>query len=180
MILSNKELLSLVELRKLIIKPITEDTIRENGVDLSIGDEICELVHYSDSDGVVLKAYEKYDEDYLRRNFYRCWHADKYTIKPHRRYLLTTLEYVKLPPDIMGFVNQRSTVARLGLFIPPTIIDAGFEGQITVELIGGEFPIELKRGQRFLHIVFAEISSPVQYRGKYQYQSGVKLPVLPL
>jgi len=179
LILSNNELYELIRRRKLVIKPLGDDTIRENGVDLSLGDEICELAHYEYGDAL-LEAYEKYDEEYLRRKFYRCWHADRYVIKPHRRYLLTTREYVKLPPDIMGFVNQRSTVARLGLFIPPTIIDAGFEGQITVELIGSEFPIELRKGQRFLHVVFAQISSPVQYRGKYQYQTGVKLPVLPL
>ncbi|RLG59410.1 hypothetical protein DRN86_04285 [Candidatus Geothermarchaeota archaeon] len=79
-----------------------------------------------------------------------------------------------------GIIFHNSTYARLGCFIPPTIIDAGFKGQLTIEMVGGEFPVELKAGERFLHVVFAKLTSPVQkpYKGKYQEQTGVKLPIL--
>jgi len=77
----------------------------------------------------------------------------------------------------MAFVNLRSSFARLGLLIPPTIVDAGFEGQLTIELIGSSFPVKLKKGTRFLHLIFDRTLTPVEYpyRSKYQGQRGVTL-----
>jgi dCTP deaminase len=83
-----------------------------------------------------------------------------------------------MPDDLMGFVNLRSSYARIGLTIPPTIIDAGFEGQVVVEVVGGEVPVDLYPGDRFIHVVFAKLSKPVEkpYRGVYQGQRGIVLP----
>ena len=101
-------------------------------------------------------------------------------IKPNEHVLLVTEEYLRLPNDIMAFVNLRSSFARLGLTIPPTIVDAGFEGQLTIELVGSTFPIKLKRDTRLLHLIFAKTLSPVErvYQGRYQGQTGVTLPRL--
>jgi len=76
----------------------------------------------------------------------------------------------------------RSTYARMGLSIPPTIVDAGFEGHLTIEIIGGGFPIKIYSGQGFLHIIFCKLTSPVgkPYDGKYLGQQGVTFPRLPV
>lgn len=85
-----------------------------------------------------------------------------------------TREVVKMPNDLMAFVHLRSTWARQGWLIPPTIIDAGFEGDITLEItkVGG--PGYVPVGQRFAHVVFAKLSTPSEpYNGKYQGQRGI-------
>ena len=46
----------------------------------------------------------------------------------------TTAEYIKMPNDLMAFVQLRSTWARQGIMLPPTVVDAGFEGNITLEI----------------------------------------------
>ena len=85
----------------------------------------------------------------------------------------STREWVKMPNDLMAFVQLRSTFARKGIMLPPTIIDAGFSGAITLE-IASFADIELPIGQRFDHVVFAKLSNPTQpYNGKYQYQRGI-------
>lgn len=177
MILSNRDIEEYLKSGELVIEPRTEETVRENGVDLRIGSEVCEL-----ASAMPLHAGKEYREDELRGFYYKCIRGDEFTIRPLGRYLLTTLEYVRLPPNVMAFVNQRSSVARLGLFIPPTIVDAGFEGELTIELIGGGFPVVLRKGMRFLHLVFAEMKTPTDkpYSGKYLGQRGVKLPKLPI
>lgn len=85
-----------------------------------------------------------------------------------------TFEYIALPNNLIGFCNLRSTLARLGLFIPPTVIDAGFEGRLVIEILGR---IELLKdivGKRFLHVVFAETKTPSSgYRGQYQGQMEI-------
>jgi len=72
----------------------------------------------------------------------------------------------------------RSTYARFGLYIPPTVVDAGFHGQLTIEIIGSNLPVKIYPNQRFLHLIFVKTSSPVYkpYTGKYQKQTGVTPP----
>lgn len=82
-------------------------------------------------------------------------------------------EYLELPDDLMAFVNLRSTWARCGLFIPPTIVDAGFKGDLTLEIVNyGDQPLPL--GQPFAHLIFARLSNPSEpYDGRYQGQMGI-------
>lgn len=176
MILSDFDLRNYIRSGRLLVEPFDEFIVRENGLDLRIGGEVCELVESDE----VLDPYSVSEEDV--RKFYSCWRALEFIVKPYRRYLLTTLEYVKVPPELMAFVELRSTFARMGLSIPPTIIDGGFEGQITIELHGSSFPVKLKQGTRFLHVVFSRVSSPIEkpYRGSYQGQKGVRLPKVPI
>jgi len=175
MILSDFDLRAYLNSGRLKIEPFSEDIIRENGVDLRLGREYCKLV---ESDNVLDLTKGEPAEDIKQR--YLCKESDIILLEPNSRYLLHTLEYISLPPELMAFVEIRSTFARLGLLIPPTIIDGGFEGQITIELLATSFPVKIPAGTRLLHVVFAKLTTPVTkpYRGKYQGQRGVTLPIL--
>ena len=73
----------------------------------------------------------------------------------------------------MAFVELRSTWARQGLLIPPTVVDAGFIGQLTLEVVAMR-DIPTPYGQRFAHLIFAQLLRPTSpYCGKYQGQSGI-------
>jgi len=171
MILGDRDLRYYIKKGLIVVDPFDESIIRENGLDLRLGGEIARMRNPG----------EPFDtknppSDYSK--YYVIERGDSFIIHPHEHVLLTTLEYIKLPDDIMAFVNLRSTYARLGIYAPPTIVDAGFEGTLTIELVGGQFPVKLYKGERFLHLVFAKTTSPVErpYRGKYQGQRGVMLP----
>lgn len=85
-----------------------------------------------------------------------------------------TVEYIAMPRNLIGFCNLRSTLARMGLFIPPTIIDAGFEGKLVIEILGRIDLLSKVVGKRFLHVIFAETKSPsTGYRGQYQGQKEI-------
>lgn len=172
MILSDFDLRAYLSSGRLRVDPFSEEIVRENGIDLRLGKNYCMVV---ESDSVLNLSK---NEDLSK--YYECSESEEFILRPNKRYLLHTLEYVSLPPELMGFVELRSTFARLGLMIPPTIIDGGFEGQITIEVLSTSFPINLRAGIRFLHVVFSKLTTPVSkpYRGKYQGQRGVKLPVL--
>ena len=105
---------------------------------------------------------------------YREIEAETITIPPHSFMLATTLEYIKLPANISAFVEGRSSIGRIGLFIENAgWIDAGFEGKITLELYNANsLPIKLQAGRRICQIVFCTMDRPAQipYRGKYQGQ----------
>lgn len=85
-----------------------------------------------------------------------------------------TRETITMPNDLMGFVQLRSTWARKGFIVPPTVIDAGFHGTVTLEIAKFGEPGYVPLGQRFAHVIFAKLSTPSKpYDGKYQGQSGI-------
>lgn len=100
--------------------------------------------------------------------------VDSINVSPGGFTLGVTREVITMPNDLMAFVHLRSTWARHGWLIPPTIIDAGFHGDITLEItkVGG--PGYVPVGKRFAHIIFAKLSTPSEpYNGKYQGQRGI-------
>jgi len=91
--------------------------------------------------------------------------------------LATTLEYIELPEDLTAFVEGRSSLGRLGLFIENAgWVDAGFKGQLTLELFNANsYSIRLYPEMRICQLVFAMVDQkPLRpYSGKYQGQRGV-------
>ncbi|RLF16133.1 MAG: dCTP deaminase [Thermoprotei archaeon] len=177
MILSDFDLRNYIKSGRLVVKPFTESTLRENGIDLRIGDQIARLKR---TDKVFDITQFMKNGGYNIGDFFEIEEGEEFLIRPFEHVLISSLEYLELPNDLMGFVELRSTFARIGLVIPPTIIDAGFKGQITLEVRGAPFPVRLRRGMRFAHVIFAKLTSPVlnPYRGKYFGQRGVTLPKL--
>ncbi len=172
MILSDRDIEALIRLGDLKVDPLRDDTIRENGLDLRRGRGFCRFKETKK----VLDTRSPSDPE----EFYECGEDESIVVKPYEHVLLHTEEYIRLPDYIAGLVNLRSTFARLGLYIPATVVDAGFEGQLTIEVIGSSFPVRLYAGERFLHLVLLRLSSPARnpYNGAYAKQKGVRLPKL--
>lgn len=149
---------------------IENNLVGSNSLDLRIGSKIIRLK----SSNEVLDS-EKLDD---LKEYYTLEEDEEFIIEPREHILLTSQEYLKIPVNIMGFVNLKSTYARLGLSIPPTIVNAGSEGELTIELIGGPFPIKIRRGAKIVQIIFVKLSSPAQkpYRGRYHNQRGPTPP----
>lgn len=97
-------------------------------------------------------------------------------IKPKEFVLATTKEYIKLPNDLTAFVEGRSSIGRMGLFVQNAgWVDPGFEGEITLELFNAsDNTIKLVGGMRIAQLVFAQLDRPAgnPYNGKYQGQKG--------
>jgi len=171
MFLSGYDILRYMAQGLLEIEPFSREIIRENGVDLRIGDEIARQKNIKPMcSSININNIGDYMIIEKCNNVIRI---------PSKTFILaSTLEKVKLSARLIGFCCLRSTWARLGLIIPPTIIDAGFEGQLTIELYNaGSLDVDIPVGARFLHVVFAETLSPcTPYVGKYQHQKGVTLP----
>ena len=106
---------------------------------------------------------------------YRDIESDSVIIPAHHFLLATTQEYVKLPSDITAFIEGRSSIGRIGLFIQNAgWIDPGFEGRVTLELYNANsLPIKLQSGRRICQIVFSKIDKPAKnpYSGKYKGQT---------
>lgn len=170
MILGGDEIRRLIASGRLSVDPLRDDVIRENGLDLRIGREYAIYAYEGDT-------IRPCDLDDARRFFRAVKDAEEIAIPPRNFVLLTTEEYVRMPEDVAGLANLRSSLARYGLVIPPTVVDAGFEGQITIEVVN-ESPntIVLRPGLRFLHLILVRAEGAGRYQGRYQGQRGVTPP----
>jgi len=131
---------------------------------------------------------DRYDPSQVEARWYQEWEARGYfhaetaspkkpyaiVIPPHSFLLATTREYIRLPNDLTAFVEGRSSIGRIGLFIQNAgWVDPGFEGTITLELYNANrLPIRLQEGRRICQLVFARMDQVAHrpYQGKYQFQ----------
>ena len=163
MILSDKTIKQMMLDQTLVIDPITDESIQPASVDCRIGDHYLTLDN-TGMDIITMDSEIKYRE--IEGEFI--------TIPPHTFLLATTHEYIKLPNNLTAFVEGRSSIGRMGLFIQNAgWVDPGFEGNITLELYNANsLPIKLQKGRRVCQLVFCQMDQEAEnpYRGKYQGQ----------
>ena len=164
MILSDCSLRRRLSEGHLEITPLNHDQIQPGSVDFHIGDSFSVLVNR----GEAIQFDSPVEYSTVKQS--------QYLLHPKSFVLATTLEYFKLPDFLTAFVEGRSSVGRLGLFIQNAgWVDPGFEGEITLELFNAsDVPILLKSGDRVGQLVFAQLdmSAHKPYQGKYQGQRG--------
>jgi dCTP deaminase len=107
---------------------------------------------------------------------------EPFVIQPGTFFLGATLETITLPDDIVGRVDGKSSLGRLGLLVHATAgyIDPGWTGQLTLELSNqSQMPIALFRGMRIAQISFLRLTTPADrpygssgLGSKYQGQTG--------
>ena len=102
--------------------------------------------------------------------------TSRYILEPNLFVLASTAELIRVPVNMAAYVEGRSSIGRLGLQIQNAgFIDAGFHGQITLELENqSSFPIVLQSGVRICQIVFVQMTADAEkpYCGKYNGQTG--------
>lgn len=163
MILSDKTLKEMISNGSLGVSPLDEESIQPASIDCRLGDDFL-VVEDRQMDTISLSS----------EIIYRKITGPTITIPPHSFLLATTMEYVKLPNDLTAFVEGRSSIGRIGLFIQNAgWVDPGFEGQITLELYNANsLPIRLEAGRRICQLVFCRMDQAAltPYKGKYQGQ----------
>jgi dCTP deaminase len=123
--------------------------------------------------------------DTHKKNSLRFYYQKKKTrsilIRPREKLLVSSIEQLRMPDDMIGLVSLRSSYARLGLQASVCFVDPGFIGQLTFEISGGDFPVLLHMGDRMFHAIFVHLrgKSEKLYQGRYQKQKGVTLPIFP-
>ena len=105
-----------------------------------------------------------------------------FILHPTEFVLGSTMERVALPDDLVGRLEGKSSLGRLGLLIHSTagFVDAGWDGQLTLELSNvASLPITLYPGMKIGQISFMRMTTPADtpygagsLGSKYQGQRG--------
>jgi len=164
-VLGRSELLKRLQGENPIISPILSDRqIGASSVDLRMGN-LALMVRARGSshvDPAAAKSATTLHEIEIDRQQkherYEIPFGNRLLLHPGSLALVPTLEWLKLPDDLMGTVTARSTWAREGLSIATaTLIEPNYEGIATLELSNlGQIPIALYPGLRIAQIAFAK------------------------
>lgn len=101
----------------------------------------------------------------------KCW-----KIYPGEFVLAHSLESFNIPSNLTGLLFCKSSYARLGMNMAPTVLKSGWSGQLVLEIYNQtKVPMTIYEGCGIGTIYFAEHteSSLNPYDGKYQHQEGV-------
>ena len=85
--------------------------------------------------------------------------------------LASAIEEFQMPRNMTGIVHDKSTWARKGLSVFNTVIEPGWNGFLTLELVyhGSEI-LHIKAGSGIAQVLFHQNAEYAQYTGKYQNQ----------
>jgi len=95
---------------------------------------------------------------------------------PQEYVLVSTLESIKMPTDIMAVLYPRSSTNRKGISLDLTgIIDAGYEGQLVLPIRNNtrSQAVRLYPGERVCQVVFEELKNEVSPRPSKYHQKDI-------
>jgi len=110
--------------------------------------------------------------------------TDVCVIPPNSFVLARTVEYFKIPKDVLVICLGKSTYARCGLIVNVTPLEPGWEGHVTLEISNTTpLPAKVYANEGIAQFLFYRGESPCEVTyadrgGKYMKQTGVTLPRL--
>lgn len=91
--------------------------------------------------------------------------------------IASAIEEFNMPNNLVGVVHDKSTWARQGLSVFNTVIEPGFKGGLTLELVfHGNKELIIPAGSGIAQVIFSTLARDARYNGKYQGQSTDPVP----
>lgn len=161
-----------------ISKGVVSYGLSSYGYDIRVGNEFMIFTNI----GATLVDPKKFDE----KNVVQVDTSDVgYCIVPPNSFALArTIEYFKIPRDVLCICLGKSTYARCGIIVNVTPFEPEFEGHITIEISNTTpLPAKIYSNEGIAQVLFFSADSVCEqsYKdksGKYQYQQGITLPRL--
>ena len=167
-----------------MIEPFSEKQIREGvvsyglssyGYDLRVSDEF-KIFTNVNSAIIDPKAFDE-------RSFVSV-QAESVIVPPNSFALARSVEYFRIPRDILTICVGKSTYARCGIIVNVTPFEPEWEGFVTLEISNTTpLPAKIYANEGLCQILFYKGNEPCEIsyadrKGKYQKQQGIVLPKL--
>jgi len=156
MVLSDRSIKEALETGRIIIEPLGDDCIQPSSVDVHVDQYFRVFRNHSQRVIDVREAQEDLTE------LIDVGTETPMILHPGEFMLGSTTERIAIPDDIVGRLDGKSSLGRLGLVIHSTagFIDAGWDGHITLELSNvANLPITLYPGMKIGQISFFEMTT---------------------
>ncbi|MBM3613594.1 MAG: dCTP deaminase [Alphaproteobacteria bacterium] len=169
---------------KSMIEPFTEGQVREGvisyglssyGYDARVGPD---FKIFTNVDSAVV------DPKHFDANSFVDRRTDMCVIPPNSFALAHTVEYFRIPRDVLVICLGKSTYARCGIIVNVTPLEPEWEGQVTIEISNTTpLPARIYANEGICQFLFLKGDAPPETsyadrKGKYMGQRGVSLPRL--
>ncbi len=157
MILSDKTLKEYITSGKIIVKPFDPSHVQPASIDLTLDNNfrIFKHVNYGLID--IKEDFGEYTEPMTVKD------EDKFVLHPDEFVLGSTREWVEIPRDLVGRIEGKSSLGRLGVIVHATagFVDPGFKGNLTLEISNvGKIPIALYPGMKIAQFSVMQLTTP--------------------
>ncbi len=163
MILSDKDIKANIEKERIIIRPKPDYAVQLGAcsLDLHMGKDV-KIFKYTECPYIDLK-----DQKSIESIMADVEISDEkpFVLRPRDFILAITEEYIELPNDLVGRLDGRSSLGRLGLVVHSTAarFDPGWKGKAVMEIGNmGIIPIILYPGIRICSLMFETLTNPVE------------------
>lgn len=152
-----------------LIKPFDEDQVQPASYDVRLGDTF-RVFDLNDIEAIDLSDPSTFEN---LTNTRKLGSKDKFVLHPGEFALAQTEEAVSIPDNMVGRIEGKSSLGRLGLIVHATAgyLDPGFNGRITLEMTNlVRVPIILRPGIMIAQLSFQYLESACAhpYEGRYQ------------
>jgi len=169
-------------IEKEMIKPFVDEQKSDNnisyglssyGYDARVSNE---FKIFTDVDSVIVDPKNFKKNSFVSRTGKEC------IIPPNSFVLASTVEYFKIPKDVLVICLGKSTYARCGIIVNVTPLEPGWEGHVTLEFSNTTpLPAKIYANEGAAQFIFLKGNEDpeityAQRNGKYMKQTGVTLP----
>ncbi len=169
-------------LQESMIKPFCEEQIGKNvisyglssyGYDIRVGRE---FKIFTNVNSTVIDPKNFDDANVVD------FEGDVAIVPPNSFALARTVEYFKMPKNVLAICLGKSTYARCGIIVNVTPFEPEFEGHITIEISNTTpLPAKIYANEGIAQVLFLEGDEQCEVtykdkKGKYQNQTGITLP----
>jgi dCTP deaminase len=167
-----------------MIEPFVEKQTRKGVISYGLSsygyDARCspEFKIFTNVDNAIVDPKDFTPNSFVDRN------VDVCIIPPNSFALTRSVEYFKIPKDVLVICLGKSTYARCGLIVNVTPLEPGWEGHVTLEISNTTpLPAKVYANEGIAQFLFFKGSTPCEISyadraGKYMGQRGVTLPKL--
>ncbi len=157
-VLSDRDIKKRIADGSLVIQGLDISSVSLASVDLRLGSKFkifktTQVTHIDTKESVPADMMETIEKN----------ENEPFILHPGEFVLGATKEYIKLPDDLVGRLDGRSSLGRLGVVIHSTAgsVDPGFEGYLTLEIANiSKVPVTLWSGTRVCRLTFDTLTSP--------------------
>jgi len=178
-VLTEKEILKYMAKHEIIFSPgLDKFQLQAHSVDLRLGFTFLVPKTWH----VTKNGREQLHMDYYaaeRPEYFEVVELEKgqfFDLLPGEHILVSSLESVKVPDDLMAVMYPRSSTNRKGISVDQTgIVDSGYEGQLVIPVRNNTSSqtVRLYPGERFCQIVFQKLSESVVARKSRYHQKDI-------
>ncbi len=118
--------------------------------------------------------------------YLECEAVDGVITMPAKSFILAKIhEYIRMPPNALAILLNKSTYARCGVTVTTTVMEPGWHGEIVVEITNdAPLPVRLYANEGIGQLIFLTGVQPREHYGsrnegaggKYQFQTGITEP----